>query len=92
LRIKPELSGQQRPAQTAIVPPGKTAQPGAAVTHEHAETHNSSLRDERLSAPHRAKPGRVGDPAAGPQLASEPLDADTGVGSVFQTEPYANLG
>jgi hypothetical protein len=66
LRIKPELSGQQRPAQTTVVP------------HEHSEVHNSSLRDERLPK--------------GPGFAKEPLDADTGVGSVFQTEPYANLG
>jgi len=38
----------------------------------------SSLRDERLPK--------------GPRFASEPLDADTVVGSVLQTEPYANLG
>ena len=43
-----------------------------------AQVHNSSLRDERLPK--------------GPRFASESLDADTVVGSVFQTEPYANLG
>jgi hypothetical protein len=52
--------------------------PRAAVPHEHAEVHNSSLRDERLPK--------------GPRFASESLDADTVVGSVLQTEPYANLG
>ncbi len=44
---------------------------------ECAEVHNSSLRDERLPK--------------GPRFASESLDADTVVGSVLQTEPYANL-
>jgi hypothetical protein len=43
--------------------------PRAAVPHEHGGTHNSSLRDERLPK--------------GPRFASEPLDADTGLGSVF---------
>jgi hypothetical protein len=41
--------------------------PGAAVPHEHAEVHNSSLRDERLpkgprSHPHHAKVARGGGP------------------------------
>jgi hypothetical protein len=50
---------------------------GTAVPQD-AEVHISSLRDERLPK--------------GPRFASEPLDADTGAGSVFQTEPYAVLG
>jgi hypothetical protein len=54
------------------------AQPAATVSHAHAEVHNSSLRDERLPK--------------GPRFASGSLDADTVVGSVLQTEPYANLG
>jgi hypothetical protein len=45
---------------------------------EHDEVHNSSLRDERLPK--------------GPRFASELLDADTGVGSVLRTPPYAILG
>ena len=45
---------------------------------DRAGTHNSSLRDERLPK--------------GPRSASGSLDADTGVGSVLRTEPYANLG
>jgi hypothetical protein len=45
---------------------------------DRSETYNSSLRDERLPK--------------GPRSASGPLDADTGVGSVLQTEPYAVLG
>ncbi|MCU1331391.1 MAG: hypothetical protein JWM08_383 [Candidatus Angelobacter sp.] len=45
---------------------------------DSAQVHNSSLRDERLPK--------------GPRFASESLDADTVVGSVLQTEPYANLG
>jgi hypothetical protein len=58
--------------------------PRAAVPHEHGlpheqgGMHNSSLRAERLPK--------------GPRFANELLDADTGLGSVFQTEPYANLG
>jgi len=80
MKIKPGSSGEQRPTQAVIAP------------EERVEVHKSSLRDERLSAPHRAKPGRAGDPAAGPRSASGPLDADTGAGSVLQTEPYANLG
>jgi len=52
--------------------------PRVAVPDEHAETYNSSLRDERLPK--------------GPRFASESLDADTVVGSVLQTEPYAILG
>jgi hypothetical protein len=59
-------------------PPQIIAQPGAAMPHEHAETYFSSLRDERLPK--------------GPRFASEPLDADTGAGSVLRTETYANLG
>jgi hypothetical protein len=39
LRIEPEVGGQRRPVQTAVVPPGKTAQPGAAVPHEHAQPY-----------------------------------------------------
>jgi hypothetical protein len=42
------------------------------------QVHNSSLRDERLPK--------------GPRFACESLDADTVVGSVLQTEPYAVLG
>jgi hypothetical protein len=45
---------------------------------DSTQVHNSSLRDERLPK--------------GPRSASGPLDADTGAGSVLQTEPYANLG
>jgi hypothetical protein len=52
-------------------------QPGIAPG-DRAEVHYSSLRNERLPK--------------GPRFASEPLDADTGAGSVLQTEPYANLG
>jgi len=39
LRIEPELGAERRPVQAAVVPPGKTAQPGASVPHEHAQTH-----------------------------------------------------
>jgi hypothetical protein len=45
---------------------------------QDARVHNSSLRDERLPK--------------GPRFACESLDADTGVGSVLQTESYAVLG
>jgi hypothetical protein len=45
---------------------------------DRAETHYSSPRDERLPK--------------GPRSASEPLDADTGAGSVLRPEPYAVLG
>src|SRR5579864_9037465 len=64
-KIEPRVAGERRPPQGL-------AQPGAAVPHEHAEVHNSSLRDERLPK--------------GPRFASESLDADTVVGSVLQTE------
>ncbi len=50
----------------------------AIAPDEGAETYYSSLRDERLPK--------------GPRSASEPLDADTGVGSVLRPEPYAVLG
>ncbi len=50
----------------------------AIIPEDPAQVHNSSLRDERLPK--------------GPRFASESLDADTGAGSVLQTEPYANLG
>jgi hypothetical protein len=49
---------------------------GAAADREIGAI--SSLRDERLPKD--------------PRFASESLDADTAVGSVLQTEPYANLG
>jgi hypothetical protein len=52
--------------------------PRATMPHEPVQVHISSLRDERLPK--------------GPRFASESLDADTGAGSVFQTEPYAVLG
>jgi hypothetical protein len=52
-------------------------QPGIASGYR-AGTHNSPLRDERLPK--------------GPRFACESIDADTGVGSVLRTEPYANLG
>jgi hypothetical protein len=45
---------------------------------QDAQVHNSSLRDERLPK--------------GARSASGSLDANTGIGSVFQTEPYAVLG
>jgi hypothetical protein len=70
-KIKPRAAGESRPLQGI-------AQAAAAVPHEHAETYNSSLRDERLPK--------------GPRFASEALDADTVVGSVLRTEPYAVLG
>jgi hypothetical protein len=53
----------------------KPVQPVIAPADD--EVHYSSLRDERLPK--------------GPRFASEPLDADTGVGSVLQTEHYAIL-
>jgi hypothetical protein len=82
MKIKPGSSGEQRPIQ-AVIPPQPTQKrrgPGTPVVapEERAETYNSSLRDERLPK--------------GPRSASGPLDADTGVGSVLQTEPYAILG
>jgi hypothetical protein len=59
---------------------GGQRRPAQAVIarKDQAQVHNSSLRDERLPK--------------GPRFASESLDADTVVGSVLQTEPYANLG
>jgi hypothetical protein len=78
LPIGPELGGQRRPVQTTVVPEGKTAPPRAAVPHENTQVHNSSPHDERLPK--------------GPRFAIESLDADTGAGSVLQTEPYAILG
>jgi len=70
-KIKPRAAGESRPLQ-------ELAQAAAAVPHEHAETYNSSLRDERLPK--------------GPRFASESLDADTVVGSVLRTETYAIVG
>ena len=59
--------------------PGERRPVQAVITpKDPAQVHNSSLRDERLPK--------------GPRFASESLDADTVVGSVLQTEPYANLG
>ena len=55
----------------------RPAQP-VITPKDPAQVHNSSLRDERLPK--------------GPRFASESLDADTVVGAVLQTEPYANLG
>ena len=82
MKIKPGSSGEQRPIQ-AVIPPQpaqKRRGPGTPVIapEERAEVHNSSLRDERLPK--------------GPRSASGSLDADTGVGSGLQTEPYAILG
>ena len=78
LRMEPEL-GTAKARRTCIEENREIGTaPRAAAPLEHAEVHNSSLRDERLPK--------------GPRFASEPLDADTGVGSVFQTAPYANLG
>jgi hypothetical protein len=56
------------------------------------QPQNAPLRDARLpkgpqSLPHHAKTARGGGPST-----SELLDADAGVGSVFQTETYAKMG
>jgi hypothetical protein len=53
------------------------AQSGATMP-EDAQVSDSSLRDERIPK--------------GARSASGPLDANTGIGSVFQTEPYAIVG
>ena len=80
--ISPHPAQERRGPETPDIRPSDHREigtaPRAAAPHEHTEVHNSSLRDERLPK--------------GPRFANEPLDADTGVGSVFQTEPYANLG
>jgi hypothetical protein len=69
-------SGERRPVQSVIPPQPaqKRRGPGAPVVApgENAETYDSSLRDERLPK--------------GPRFACESLDADTGIGSVLQTE------
>ena len=60
--------------------PGAERRPPQPVTRpeDGADVHYSPLRDERLPK--------------GPRSASEPLDADTGAGSVLRPEPYAVLG
>jgi len=99
LRIEPELGGQGRPAQDmhreenreigAAADREIGTPPRAAGPHEHAEGHISSLRDERLQF---ASLTQDSSPWLGPRKPNESLDADTVAGSVFQTEPYANLG
>jgi hypothetical protein len=80
--MSPPPGDEQRPPQPVIPPQPaqKRRGPGTPVIapDEGAETHYSSVRDERLPK--------------GPRSASEPLDADTGAGSVLRPEPYANLG
>jgi hypothetical protein len=77
LRIDPELPGERRPVQAVITP------------KDPAQVHNSSLRDERLQF---ASLTQDSSPGLGPRKPNGSLDADTVVGSVLQTEPYANLG
>jgi hypothetical protein len=96
MKIKPGSSGEQRPIQ-AVIPPQpaqKRRGPGTTVIapEERAEVHNSSLRDERLPKGPRSQPQHAQTPRAPGAPASELLDADTGVGSVLETETYANLG
>jgi hypothetical protein len=99
LRIEPELGGQRRPPQDMYREENREigaaadreigTLPRAAGPHEHAEGHISSLRDERLQF---ASLTQDSSPWLGPRKPNESLDADTVVGSVLQTEPYANLG
>jgi hypothetical protein len=80
--MAPRVGAERRPPQPVIPPQPaqKPRGPGAPVIapENGAETHYSALRDERLPK--------------GPLSASEPLDADTGAGSVLRPEPYAVLG
>jgi hypothetical protein len=70
------------PPQPAIPPHPAQERRGSGTPvmgpDEGAGTHYSSLRDERLPK--------------GPRSANEPLDADTGAGSVLRTETHAILG
>jgi hypothetical protein len=77
-------------------------EPRVACEPRPLQGHNSSLRDEHLqfasltqdSSPGlgpRCQPQPAQRPRASGAPASESLDADTVVGSVLQTEPYANL-
>jgi hypothetical protein len=66
---------------------GRAPQPG--MVPDDRETHCSSLRDERLNSLRSPMPKDMG---LGPRSASEPLDADTGAGSVLRTETHAVLG
>jgi len=77
LRMEPELGGHRRPVQAVI------------ASEDPAQVHNSSLRDERLQF---ASLTQDSSPGLGPRKPNGSLDADTVVGSVLQTEPYANLG
>ncbi|HXA83965.1 MAG TPA: hypothetical protein VNZ47_02750, partial [Candidatus Dormibacteraeota bacterium] len=77
--IAPTFASQRREMQLE----------SAAIPHEHAEVHNSSLRDERLQFSSLTQDS---SPGLGPRKPNGSLDADTVVGSVLQTEPYANLG
>jgi hypothetical protein len=63
--------------------------PRAAAPHAHVEVHNSSLRDERPNSPRSPMAEGMG---LGPRKPNGSLDAETGAGSVLQTEPYAILG
>jgi hypothetical protein len=70
------------PPQPAIPPHPAQERRGSGTPvmgpDEGAGTHYSSLRDERLPK--------------GPRSANEPLDADTGAGSVLRTGTHAVLG
>jgi hypothetical protein len=59
------------------------------ATDDRAETYYSSLGDERLNSLRSPMPKDMG---LGPRSASEPLDADTGAGSIVRTETHAVLG
>jgi hypothetical protein len=76
-KIKPGSNSEQRPTQAVI------------AREERTETYNSSLRDERPNSLRSPMPKGMG---LGPRSASEPLDADTGAGSVLRPETYAVLG
>ncbi len=86
-KIEPRPCAEERLLQPGILPqpaqerrgPGT---PGIA-TDDRAETHYSSLRDERLNSLRSPMPKDMG---LGPRSASEPLDADTGAGSVLRPE------
>ncbi len=85
LRMEPELGGQRRPPQDMYREENREI--GAAADREIGAI--SSLRDERLQF---APLTQDSSPRLGPRKPNESLDADTGAGSVLQTEPYANLG
>jgi hypothetical protein len=91
VKIAARPCAEERAPQPGIAPAQERRGPGTPgiATNDRAEPYYSSRRDERLNSLRSPMPKDMG---LGPRSASEPLDADTGAGSIVRTETHAVLG